>query len=42
MSRQEGDIRLRHMLDHAREVVVFDVLWQIVTHDLPPMVAALE
>jgi uncharacterized protein with HEPN domain len=107
MSRHEGDIRLRHMLDHAREVVAmasgrargeldtdrqlnlslvrlleiigeaasrvpgrerlhypdipwpeiialrnrlihgydsvdFDILWQIVTHDLPPLVAALE
>jgi uncharacterized protein with HEPN domain len=107
MSRHEGDIRLRHMLDHAREAVTiasgrtrgeldtdrqlnlslvrlleiigeatsrvpveerirhpsipwpeivglrnrliheydsvdFDILWQIVSDDLPPLIAALE
>jgi uncharacterized protein with HEPN domain len=107
MSRHEGDVRLRHMLDHAREAVTmtrgsaradldtdrrlnlalvrlleivgeaaarvpaeqcilhpdipwpeivglrnrlihgydsvdFDILWQIVTEDLPPLIAALE
>lgn len=107
MSRREGDIRLRHMLDHAREVVAmasgrtrgeldtdrqlnlslvrlleivgeaagrvpaeervsypdipwpeivglrnrlihgydsvdFDILWQIVSEDLPPLIEALE
>jgi uncharacterized protein with HEPN domain len=107
MSRHEGDIRLRHMLDHAREAVAmasdrsraeldtdrqlnlslvrlleivgeaagrvpaeervrhpdipwpeivglrnrlihgydsvdFDILWQIVSDDLPPLIAALE
>jgi uncharacterized protein with HEPN domain len=107
MSRHEGDVRLRHMLDHAREAVAmacgsvrgdldtdrrlnlalvrlleivgeaaahvpaeervlhpdipwpeiiglrnrlihgydsvdFDILWQIVMEDLPPLIAALE
>lgn len=107
MSRHEGDVRLRHMLDHAREAVAmargrtradldtdrqlnlalvrlleivgeaagrvpseerarhplipwpeivglrnrlihgydsvdFDILWEIVTNDLPPLIAALE
>lgn len=107
MSRHEGDIRLRHMLDHAKEAVAmakgrtraeldsdrqlnlslvrlleivgeaasrvpaeervrhpdipwpeivglrnrlihgydsvdFDILWQIVSDDLPPLIAALE
>jgi uncharacterized protein with HEPN domain len=107
MSRDEGDIRLRHMLDHAKEAVAmascrtrgeldtdrqlnlslvrlleivgeaagrapaeervrhpeipwpeiiglrnrlihgydsvdFDILWQIVSADLPPLIAALE
>jgi uncharacterized protein with HEPN domain len=107
MSRHEGDVRLRHMLDHAREAVAiargktradldtqrqlnlalvrlleivgeaaarvpaeerarycdipwaeivglrnrlihgydsvdFDILWRIVTDDLPPLIAALE
>ena len=107
MSRHEGDLRLRHMLDHAREAVAmargrtraeldsdrqlnlslvrlleivgeaagrvpleerashpdipwpeivglrnrlihgydsvdFDILWQIVSDDLPPLIAALE
>jgi uncharacterized protein with HEPN domain len=107
MSRHEGDIRLRHMLDHAREAVAmasgrtrgeldtdrqlnlslvrlleivgeaagrvpakergghpdipwpeivglrnrlihgydsvdFDILWQIVSDDLPPLIVALE
>ena len=107
MSRHEGDIRLRHMLDHAREAVAmangryrgeldtdrqlnlslvrlleivgeaagrvpaeerachtdipwpeivglrnrlihgydavdFDILWRIVSDDLPPLIAALE
>jgi uncharacterized protein with HEPN domain len=107
MSRHEGDVRLRHMLDHAKEAVAmargrtradldsnrqlnlslvrlleivgeaagrvpaeeqashpdipwpeivglrnrlihgydsvdFDILWQIVSNDLPPLIAALE
>ena len=40
MSRHEGDIRLRHI--HGYDSVDFDILWQIVTEDLPPLTAALE
>ncbi len=55
MTRRSNDIRLRHMLDHAREAIALtqgkphgydavdlDILWQIITVDLPPLVSALE
>jgi uncharacterized protein with HEPN domain len=35
-------ITLRHRLIHGYDQVDFDVLWQILTHDLPPLVAELE
>lgn len=35
-------IGLRHRLIHAYDQVDFDVLWQIVTKDLPPLIDALE
>ena len=37
MSDYDPFIRYRHMLDHAREAV-----GQIVSQDLPPLIAALE
>jgi uncharacterized protein with HEPN domain len=39
MSVDDVEVRLRHMLDFARD---FNILWQTVTKDLPPLVAALE
>jgi len=38
----EQIIGLRHRLIHAYDRVDFDILWQIVTCDLPPLVAELE
>jgi uncharacterized protein with HEPN domain len=38
----EQIIGLRHRLIHAYDRVDFDILWQIVTRDLPPLVAELE
>jgi len=35
-------IGLRNRLIHGYDVVDFDVLWQIVTQDLPSLVATLE
>jgi uncharacterized protein with HEPN domain len=35
-------IGLRNRLIHGYDSVDFDILWQIVTHDLPPLIAALE
>jgi len=35
-------VGLRHRLIHAYDRVDFDILWQIVTRDLPPLVAELE
>jgi uncharacterized protein with HEPN domain len=35
-------VLLRHRLIHGYDVVDFDVLWQIVCHDLSPLVALLE
>ena len=35
-------IGLRHRLIHAYDRVDFDILWQIVVHDLPPPVVDLE
>ena len=42
MPRRNRYLPLRHMLDHAREAVDMDILWQIIEHDLPPLIAALE
>lgn len=35
-------ITLRHRLIHGYDQVDFDILWQIITQDLPPLVAELE
>jgi uncharacterized protein with HEPN domain len=32
---------LRNRLIHGYDNVDFDILWQIVTQDLPPLIAAL-
>ncbi len=38
----EQIIRLRHRLAHGYDAVDLDILWEIVQHDLPPVIAALE
>jgi uncharacterized protein with HEPN domain len=35
-------INLRHRLIHGYDQVDFDILWQILTQDLPPLVKELE
>ncbi|HEY7220389.1 MAG TPA: HepT-like ribonuclease domain-containing protein [Candidatus Binatia bacterium] len=35
-------VGLRNRLIHGYDEVDFDILWQIVTQDLPPLVTALE
>jgi uncharacterized protein with HEPN domain len=35
-------ITLRHRLIHGYDEVDFDILWEIITEDLPPLVAELE
>jgi len=35
-------VGLRNRLIHGYEAVDFDILWQIVQTDLPPLIAALE
>jgi uncharacterized protein with HEPN domain len=35
-------IGLRNRLIHGYDLVDFDVLWQILNHDLPPLIAKLE
>jgi len=35
-------VSLRNRLIHGYDSVDFDILWQIVTRDLPPLVAELE
>ena len=35
-------VRLRNRLIHGYDTVDFDILWQIVTKDLPPLIDALE
>jgi uncharacterized protein with HEPN domain len=35
-------VGLRHRLIHGYDVVDFDVLWQIVSRDLPSLVSVLE
>lgn len=46
MSRYEPLHRLRDMLDYSREAVSlkidFDIVWQILTRDLPPLITDLE
>ena len=33
---------LRNRLIHGYDVVDFDILWEIIRRDLPPLIAALE
>lgn len=35
-------VGLRNRLIHGYDSVDFDILWQIVSHDLPPLIATLE
>ena len=35
-------VGLRNRLIHGYDNVDFDILWQIVSHDLPPLIAELE
>jgi uncharacterized protein with HEPN domain len=35
-------VSLRNRLIHAYDEVDFDILWQIVTRDLPPLIGVLE
>jgi len=35
-------VSLRNRLIHAYDMVDFDILWQIVTKDLPPLIEQLE
>ena len=35
-------VSLRNRLIHGYDAVDFDVLWQIVTRDLPPLISCLE
>ena len=37
----EGVVGLRNRLIHGYDSVDFDILWQIVTQDLPPLIEAL-
>ena len=43
MSRRDDAVPVQHMLDHARESCVdYDILWDTVHDDFPPLVSALE
>jgi len=35
-------VGLRNRLIHGNDNVDFDILWEIVTRDLPPLIAELE
>jgi len=35
-------VSMRNRLIHGYDAVDFDILWQIITHDLPPLITALE
>ena len=35
-------IGMRNRLIHGYDIVDYDVVWSTVTHDLPPLIAALE
>jgi uncharacterized protein with HEPN domain len=35
-------VGLRNRLIHGYDSVDFDILWQIVTRDLPPLIATVE
>lgn len=35
-------VSLRNRLIHGYDAVDFDILWEIITHDLPPLIAELE
>ncbi len=38
----EGMVGLRNRLIHGYDTVDIDILWQIVTRDLPPLIKSLE
>jgi uncharacterized protein with HEPN domain len=51
MLNEKDHIRLRHMLDYSREALILihgydsvdlDILWGILTEELPSLVVALE
>jgi uncharacterized protein with HEPN domain len=35
-------VGLRNRLIHGYDAVDLDILWQIIEHDLPPLIAALQ
>ena len=35
-------VGLRNRLIHGYDAVDFDILWEIITHDLPPLISELE
>jgi uncharacterized protein with HEPN domain len=35
-------VGLRNRLIHGYDFVDFDILWQIISHDVPPLISALE
>ncbi len=44
MSKHDPEIALRQVLSHIHgyDSVDFDILWQIVSHDLPLLISELE
>jgi uncharacterized protein with HEPN domain len=51
MTQRDPHLRIRHMLDHAREAIEIvrgrtredlDIVWRIVETDLPALVDALQ
>jgi uncharacterized protein with HEPN domain len=42
MRTRDSRITLRQMRDHEYDNVDFDILWQILNQDLPPLVRELE
>jgi uncharacterized protein with HEPN domain len=42
MSRHSPEVRLRHMLDHAREALDLDILWDTVSAELPDLIVSLQ
>ena len=42
MSRHDPTLSLRHMLEHAYDSIDFDILWNIISKDIPALIDALE
>ena len=38
----EQIVALRNRLIHGYDVIDYDILWKIITSDLPPLIASLE